>query len=90
MIADGFEQSSEKDEQQFVKIRIMCGPCSDTEVEQLVEALNTNKQVDAFSIANYSGDFRWIKRILEGARFRTNSNIADAGEASNPEKTAVT
>lgn len=62
-IADGFEQSSEKDEQQFVNIRIMCGPYSDTEVEQLVEALNTNKQVDAFSIANHSGDFKWIKKI---------------------------
>ncbi len=80
-IADGFEQSSEKDEQQFVNIRIMCGPYSDTEVEQLVEALNTNKQVDAFSIANYSGDFKWIKKILDDARFpRVSYFDGDDGE----------
>jgi hypothetical protein len=69
VIEDGFTQSKEKDEQQFVNIRIMCGPYSDTEVEQLVEALNTNKQVDAFSIANYSGSFKWIKKALEDAKF---------------------
>ena len=69
VIAEGFKQSKEKDEHQFVNVRIMCGPYSDTEVEQLVEALNTNKQVDAFSIANYSGDFNWIKKILDDARF---------------------
>jgi hypothetical protein len=81
VIADGFEQSPEKDEQQFVNIRIMCGPYSDTEVEQLVEALNTNKQVDAFSIANYSGDFKWIKKILDDARFpRVSYFDGDDGE----------
>jgi hypothetical protein len=69
VIEDGFTQSNEKDEQQFVNIRIMCGPYSDTEVEQLVEALNTNKQVDAFSIANYGGNFKWIKKTLEDAKF---------------------
>jgi hypothetical protein len=69
VIEDGFEQTIEKDEQQFVNIRIMCGPYSDTEVEQLVEALNTNKQVDAFSIANYSGSFKWIKKILDDGKF---------------------
>jgi len=68
-IADGFKQSAERDEQQFVNIRIMCGPYSDTEVEQLVEALNTNKQVDDFSIANYSGSFNWIKKILDDGKF---------------------
>ncbi len=81
VIADGFEQSPEKDEQQFVNVRIMCGPYSDTEVEQLVEALNTNKQVDAFSIANYSGDFKWIKKILDDARFpRVSYFDGDDGE----------
>lgn len=69
VIEDGFEQSIERDEQQFVNIRIMCGPYSDSEVEQLVEALNTNKQVDAFSIANYGGSFNWIKEVLERGNF---------------------
>jgi hypothetical protein len=69
VITDGFKQRNEKDKQQFVNIRIMCGPYSDTEVEQLVEALNTNKQVDAFSIANYGGSFNWIKEVLDDAKF---------------------
>ncbi len=69
VIADGFAQSSEKDQQQFVNVRIMCGPYTDAEVEQLVEALNTNRQVDAFSIANYGGDFKWIKEALDKANF---------------------
>ena len=69
VVADGFAQSGEKDQQQFVNVRIMCGPYTDAEVEQLVEALNTNRQVDAFSIANYGGDFKWIKETLDKEKF---------------------
>lgn len=83
VIEDGFEQSIERDEQQFVNIRIMCGPYSDSEVEQLVEALNTNKQVDAFSIANYGGSFNWIKEVLERGNFPKVSYFdGDDGEYS--------
>jgi len=64
VISEGFEQSSEKESQQFVNIRVMCGPYTEAEVEQLVEALNTNKQVDDFSLAEYRNDFLWIKNAL--------------------------
>ncbi len=64
VISEGFEQSSEKELQQFVNVRVMCGPYTEAEVEQLVEALNTNKQVDDFSLAEYRNDFSWIKTAL--------------------------
>jgi AIPR protein len=64
VISEGFEQSREKELQQFVNIRVMCGPYTEPEVEQLVEALNTNKQVDDFSMAEYRNDFSWIKSAL--------------------------
>ena len=67
VISEGFEQSTEKDSQQFVNLRVMCGPYSEAEVEQLVEALNTNKQVDDFSMAEYRNDFSWIKTALANA-----------------------
>jgi hypothetical protein len=67
VITEGFEQSTEKESQQFVNIRVMCGPYSEAEVEQLVEALNTNKQVDDFSMAEYRNDFSWIKAVLASA-----------------------
>lgn len=67
VISEGFEQSSEKELQQFVNIRVMCGPYTEAEVEQLVEALNTNKQVDDFSLAEYRNDFSWIKNALATA-----------------------
>ena len=67
VISDGFEQSSEKELQQFVNVRVMCGPYTEPEVEQLVEALNTNKQVDEFSLAEYRNDFSWIKSALASA-----------------------
>lgn len=67
VISEGFEQSSEKELQQFVNVRVMCGPYTEAEVEQLVEALNTNKQVDDFSMAQYRGDFSWIKKALDAA-----------------------
>ncbi len=67
VISEGFEQSSEKELQQFVNVRVMCGPYTEAEVEQLVEALNTNKQVDDFSLAEYRNDFSWIKTALTSA-----------------------
>lgn len=67
VISEGFEQSPEKESQQFVNIRVMCGPYTEAEVEQLVEALNTNKQVDEFSLAEYRNDFSWIKTGLANA-----------------------
>jgi hypothetical protein len=69
VIEDGFVQSEDKEAQQLLNVRVMCGPYTDPEVEQLGEALNTNKQVDAFSIANYCGDFKWIRNTLEKAKF---------------------
>jgi hypothetical protein len=69
VIEDGFVQSEDKEAQQLLNVRVMCGPYTDAEVEQLGEALNTNKQVDAFSVANYRGDFKWIRATLEKAKF---------------------
>jgi hypothetical protein len=67
VISEGFEQAADKESQQFVNIRVMCGPYTEAEVEQLVEALNTNKQVDDFSMAEYRNDFSWIKNELAAA-----------------------
>ena len=53
-IAGGFTQSQLREEQQFVKLQVSCGPWTDEEVVDLAEALNTSVQVDSFSIANLS------------------------------------
>jgi hypothetical protein len=61
----------------------MCGPYSDPEVEQLVEALNTNKQVDDFSMADYRNEFLWIKKILASATPKfpdVSYKVGDVGE----------
>ena len=83
VISEGFEQSEEKELQQFVNVRVMCGPYSDPEVEQLVEALNTNKQVDDFSMAEYRNDFSWIKKALSVANPKfpaVSYKVGDVGE----------
>jgi AIPR protein len=80
VISEGFEQSDEKELQQFVNIRVMCGPFAEAEVEQLVEALNTNKQVDDFSIAEYRNDFSWIKNAIQNANPKFPSVIYRVGD----------
>lgn len=66
-IENGFQQSEEKEEQQYVNIRVMCGPWTDSQVEEVVEALNTNKQVDDFSMADYRNEFKWVEKALKSA-----------------------
>lgn len=61
---DGFEQSKDKDKQQFVKITIYCGDYGKDEVYEMVRAWNTNLQVDDFSLANQRGDFKWIEKVV--------------------------
>jgi AIPR protein len=68
-LSNGFQQSDDQEKQQLVNVRIFCGPRTETEVDELVEALNTNKQVDAISLANFQGDFEWIKEVLKSKRF---------------------
>jgi hypothetical protein len=80
VISEGFEQSADKELQQFVNIRVMCGPYAEAEVEQLVEALNTNKQVDDFSMAEYRNDFSWIKTALANAHPKYPSVIFKVGD----------
>ena len=82
VIADGFAQSSGKDEQQLFKVQVFCGPWTDEEVVDLAEALNTSVQVDSFSIANLSGAFDWIKKTQEKSRagFKVSYFTNDEGE----------
>ena len=81
-LSNGFQQHEDEDKQQLVNIRIFCGPRTDTEVDELVEALNTNKQVDAISLANFQGAFEWIKKLLEAKRFpiKVSYYDGDSGE----------
>jgi hypothetical protein len=83
-IAGGFNQSQEKSEQQFVKVQVFCGSWTDEEVVDLAEALNTSVQVDAFSIANLSGKFDWIKEALKSRKlpFKVSYFKNDDGEVS--------
>jgi hypothetical protein len=83
-IAGGFVQTQLRDEQQFVKLQIFCGPWTDEEVVDLAEALNTSVQVDSFSIANLAGQFEWIKTALKSRRapFKVSYFKNDEGEVS--------
>jgi hypothetical protein len=63
-ILNGFTQNKKKEEQQFVRVQVFCGPWTDEEVVELAEALNTSVQVDSFSIANLAGSFKWIQDSL--------------------------
>jgi hypothetical protein len=67
-LANGFTQSQVKDEQQYVKVQVFCGPWTDEEVVDLAEALNTSVQVDSFSIANLAGLFDWVKAALKSKK----------------------
>jgi len=81
-IANGFVQSSVKEEIQFLKVQVFCGLWTDEEVVDLAEALNTSTQVDSFSIANLSGKFDWVKKALEKQRvsFKVSYFTNDTGE----------
>ena len=81
-MASGFAQSAIKEELQFFKVQVFCGPWTDEEVVDLAEALNTSVQVDSFSIANLSGSFQWIKDALKKARvnFKVSYFTNDEGE----------
>jgi hypothetical protein len=68
-LENGFQQSEDEQKLQFVNIRVFCGPRTDADVDDLVEALNTNKQVDAISLANFSGAFEWVKKLLAKKSF---------------------
>jgi len=81
-LADGFAQSSEKEEQQFLRVQVFCGRWNDEEVVDLAEALNTSVQVDSFSIANLAGSFEWIKDVLRKnhADYKVSYFTNDEGE----------
>jgi AIPR protein len=81
-LADGFTQSSEKEETQFFRVQVFCGRWNDEEVVDLAEALNTSVQVDSFSIANLAGAFEWIKDALKKnhAGFKVSYFTNDEGE----------
>jgi AIPR protein len=81
-IGNGFSQSTIKEELQFFKVQVFCGPWTDEEVVDLAEALNTSVQVDSFSIANLSGSFQWIKDTLKKRRanFSVSYFTNDEGE----------
>lgn len=81
-IANGFTQSQEKDEQQFVRIQVFCGPWTDEEVVDLAEALNTSVQVDSFSIANLASQFEWIKTTLKNLPHKVSYFKNDEGDIS--------
>lgn len=83
-IADGFTQNQNKEEQQFLKVQVFCGPWTDEEVVDLAEALNTSIQVDSFSIANLAGEFDWIKNALaqKSVKFKVSYFANDEGEIS--------
>jgi hypothetical protein len=83
-IANGFQQSSNKEEEQYFKVQVFCGPWTDEEVVELAEALNTSVQVDSFSIANLSGDFDWIKSALRKhqVKYKVSYFANDEGDIS--------
>jgi len=68
-LRNGFQQSEDEEKLQFVNVRVFCGPRTEADVDELVEALNTNRQVDAISLANFSGEFEWLKKLLSPKSF---------------------
>lgn len=65
-LVDGvFVQPEEKDKKQYVKLSVYCGEYENADVDDMVEAWNTNRQVDTSSLANFTGKYEWIKKQLE-------------------------
>jgi hypothetical protein len=66
----GFDPSTIEGEenQQFVNLRVFCGPRTDEEILELSEALNKGRQVNDFALANLDRQFDWIKKTLENAK----------------------
>jgi AIPR protein len=66
--SQGFDPSTiEGDEnQQFVNLRVFCGPRTEDEIVELSEALNKGRQVNDFALANLDHQFDWIKSALKG------------------------
>jgi AIPR protein len=81
-VGNGFVQGQTKEEQQFFRVQVSCGPWTDEEVVELAEALNTSVQVDSFSLANLAGSFDWIKSTLKKDRidFKVSYFTNDEGE----------
>lgn len=65
----GFDPSiiEGEDQQQFVNLRVFCGPRTDDEIVELAEALNKGRQVNDFALANLDREFDWIKDTLAEA-----------------------
>lgn len=51
----------------FVRLIVKCGTFDRDQVHDMVEALNTAKQVDSFSSANYAGLFDPIREFLQSS-----------------------
>jgi AIPR protein len=83
-IKSGFTQSPKKEEEQLLRVQVFCGQWTEEEVVDLAEALNTSIQVDSFSIANLSGDFDWIKKVLGSLKvnFKVSYFANDEGDVS--------
>lgn len=64
---ENFEPSKIEDDekQQFINLRVFCGPHTEDEIIELSEALNKGRQVNDFALANLDGQFEWIKQALK-------------------------
>src|SRR5262249_27655711 len=62
-------QSEKPEEKQYINVEVRCGGYDDDDVSELVEALNTNKQVDEFSLANHRHEFEWLRKTLPNPPF---------------------
>ena len=56
--------------QQFVNLRVFCGPRTEDEIVELSECLNKGRQVNDFALANLDQQFEWIKMTLLEARVK--------------------
>jgi hypothetical protein len=62
-------RSKEKWVEPFVRMHFMSGESSQVVVEEIVEALNTSSQVQAYTLDEYQGEFDELKVALKEAGF---------------------
>jgi AIPR protein len=64
-------RGNERWNEPFVRVHLMSGESRQVIVEEIVEALNTSSQVQAYTLDEYQGQFDELKAALKGSGFDT-------------------